>query len=137
MRLVVITIALALAFMVAPVSAGAADFDGSQPLLCAIIKIVECSPQGDCQQVSPAEAGIPRFIEIDFKKMEISEVGEFQDERRTPFKTLEKGENTLTLQGGQNNRAWSTVISRDTGEAVITVSDVYSGFVIFGACTPR
>jgi len=117
--------------------AAAADFDGSKPLLLAIISIVECAPETGCQQVSPVEAGIPRFMEIDFQKMEISEVGEFADERRTPIKTLDKGENILTLQGGENSRAWSAIIKHDSGEAVITVADPHSGFVLFGACTPR
>ena len=137
MRSVWISFALALAVMVAPMPAAAANFDGSKPLLLAVISIFECAPESGCQQVSPAEAGIPRFMEIDFQKMEINEVGEFEDERRTPIKTLNKGDGTLSLQGGENNRSWSAVIKQDSGEAVITVSDVHSGFVLFGACTPR
>ena len=49
-------------------NATAADFDGSRPLLVAIIDVIECQPGGDCEKVSPQEARLPRFLEIEFDK---------------------------------------------------------------------
>jgi hypothetical protein len=115
----------------------AADFDGSRPLLMAVIDIIECHPGGACENVTPQEARLPRFLEIDFDKKEISEVGDAQDERRTAIQNMTQGEGVLILQGAQNGRGWSLTITEASGDAVATVADPVSGFVIFGACTPR
>ena len=115
----------------------AADFDGSRPLLMAVIDIIECHPGGACEKVTPQEARLPRFLEIDFDKKEISEVGDAQDERRTAIQNITQGEGVLMLQGAQNGRGWSLTITEASGDAVATVADPVSGFVIFGACTPR
>ena len=115
----------------------AADFDGSRPLLMAVIDIIECHPGGACENVTPQEARLPRFLEIDFDKKEISEVGDAQDERRTAIQNITQGEGVLILQGAQNGRGWSLTITEASGDAVATVADPVSGFVIFGACTPH
>ena len=81
--------------------------------------------------------GLPRFMEIDFDKKEISEVGDAQDERRTAIQNVTQGEGVLILQGAQNGRGWSLTITEANGDAVATIADPVSGFVLFGACTPR
>jgi len=128
---------LALVTIMMPAAAIAADFDGSRPLLIAIIDVIECHPGGDCEKVSPRDARLPRFFEIDFKKKEISEIGDAQDERRTAIQSMTQEEGLLILQGAQNGRGWSVTITEANGDAVIAVSDPMSGFVLFGACTPR
>ena len=128
---------LALVTIMMPAAAIAADFDGSRPLLIAIIDVIECHPGGDCEKVSPRDARLPRFFEIDFKKKEISEIGDAQDERRTAIQSMTQEEGLLILQGAQNGRGWSVTITEANGEAVIAISDSLSGFVLFGACTPR
>ena len=50
---------------------------------------------------------------------------------------MTQSEGMLILQGAQNGRGWTINITEASGEAVITVSDPLSGFVLFGACTPR
>jgi hypothetical protein len=128
---------LALVTMMAPAAAIAADFDGSRPLLVAIIDVIECHPGGDCEKVSPQEARLPRFLEIEFDKQEISEIGDAKEERRTEIQSMTQHEGLLILQGAQNGRGWTVNITEANGDAVITVSDPLSGFVVFGACTPR
>lgn len=128
---------LAFVAISAPLVSVAADFDGNRPLLMAVIDVIECRPGGNCEKVSPQDAAIPRFLEIDFKKKEISEIGDAKKERRTEIKKITKSEGMLILQGAQNGRGWSATITEASGEAVITVSDPLSGFVLFGACTPR
>jgi len=128
---------LALITMMAPATATAADFDGSRPLLVAIIDIIECQPGGACEEVSPREAHLPRFLEIEFDKKEISEIGDAEEERTTKIQSITQGDGVLILQGAQNGRGWTINITVASGDAVITVSDPLSGFVLFGACTPR
>ena len=128
---------LAFATLSLPLAAPAADFDGSRPLLMALIDVIECHPGGECEQVTPQQAGLPRFLEIDIAKKEISEIGEAQEERRTMIQNVTRENGILILQGAQNGRGWSLTITEATGEGVATVSDPVSGFILFGACTPR
>ena len=136
-RMFPVIVLVVFAAVMAPAAAPASDFDGSRPLLMAVIDVIECRPGGDCEKVSPQDAGIPRFFEIDFKKKEISEIGDAKEERRTEIQNMTTSEGLLILQGAQNGRGWSVTITEASGEAVITVSDPLSGFVLFGACTPR
>jgi hypothetical protein len=41
----------------------------------------------------------------------------------------------MVLQGSENGRGWTMVISEETGKVSATVSDDQVGFVIFGAST--
>lgn len=46
----------------------------------------------------------------------------------------EQMEGNLILQGVQNGKGWSMVITEATGKTTIAVSDNQVGFVVFGAC---
>ena len=56
-------------FFMITVPALAGNFDGSKPMLCALINIVECGSGGNCQQLTAQDAGIPRFLKVNFKEM--------------------------------------------------------------------
>jgi hypothetical protein len=127
----------AFALLMSASAVQATDFDGSRALLMAVINIIECHSGGVCEEVTPQEARLPRFIEIDFDKKELSEIGDDQDERQTTIQHITKGEGVLILQGTQNGRGWSLTITEASGDAVATIADPLSGFVLFGACTPR
>ena len=43
----------------------------------------------------------------------------------------------LILQGTQNGKGWSMVITEATGNMTVTASNDKVGFVVFGACTPQ
>jgi hypothetical protein len=119
-----------------PLQLGAVDFDGSGPLLCAVIDVVECGVENGCQEGTAESIDIPQFIKIDFEKNMASgsvaggEVREVQIERK------EHDSGMLVMQGGQEGRGWSMVIGEETGKMSLTVSGDRFGFVIFGACTP-
>ena len=136
-RDMIVICVVALAALVLPSAAVAENFDGSKPLIVAIFDVIECQPGGACEKISPQDARIPRFFEIDFDKNEISEIGDDKEERRTEIQSVTKLDGMLILQGAQNGRGWSVNITEASGDAVITVSDPLAGFVLFGACTPR
>ena len=54
-------IAFVLISAAAPLAVQAADFDGSKPLLCAVISITECTPNDGCQKTMVA---IPSAIKV-------------------------------------------------------------------------
>jgi hypothetical protein len=125
---------LCLLFIPLPVAAG--DFDGSKPLLCAVIQTFECKSAGECLQGTAEDIDIPQFLKINFKKKIIRGAGESGEVRTTKIKNLKSIDGRLILQGVQNGRAWSMVITA-TGKFTLTASDDQAGFVVFGACTPH
>ena len=129
-------ISLALCICVAPyqLAAAKAMYDGSVPLLCAPIEIIECGVEGDCLSSTAEIANIPQFIKINFEKKVLSAADEIG--REAPIKNLEHNEGTMIMHGGQSGRGWTMVISEETGKMSATVSEAQVGFIIFGACTP-
>ncbi len=127
---------LAMASLSFAQAAVAADFDGSKTLLCAPGEAVDCLPRGDCQQRSPDELGIPRFIAVDFRAKRLS--GETVDgEKHTAIQNVRSVDGKQILQGAEGGRGWSIVIDEQTGDMSAAVAEQSAGFLLFGACTPR
>jgi hypothetical protein len=116
--------------------ASAGDFDGSKTLLCAPGEAVDCLPRGSCEQRSPDELGIPRFITVDFKKKRLSGNSVDGDEH-TAIQNISSADGKQILQGAENGRGWSLVIDEETGDMSAAIADQQAGFVLFGACTPK
>ncbi len=128
-------ISLALGLCLAPSSLLAAPYDGSVPLLCAAMTVLECENTGACQRRTAASVGLPSFITIDFEKKLLH--GTDQQGRTSALKHLEHLNARLILHGGEEGRGWTVVIAEDTGTMSATVAEDQVGFVVFGACTPR
>ena len=124
-----------LGLILTPLSSSAGPFDGSVPLLCAVIQIVECGVGGECYPVQPEIANIPRFLKINFKNKTISATEESGRKETSRIKNIERAKGNLILQGSENGRGWTIVISEETGKMSATVSDDRAGFVVFGAST--
>lgn len=117
-----------------PLAAQAADFDGSQKLVCVPTDMLSCHGAGECERTTAAELDIPQFINVNVKKEQIS--GKLHDgsERKTPIERVEKGDNSTALQGGEYDRAWSLVIQHDTGRMSGAIAGDNGAVVILGAC---
>jgi hypothetical protein len=120
----------------------AGDFDGSNPLICAVMDVVECQPGGKCQQVTAEEVGIPHFFKINFKEKKISATQSGGNTRSTDIENLERIDGKLIIQGAEDGiegvrdgLGWSLAIAEETGKTVLTASGDEVGFVVFGACT--
>jgi len=120
----------------------AGDFDGSNPLICAVMDVVECQPGGKCQQVTAEDVGIPHFFKINFKEKKISATQSGESTRSTEIEHLEHVDGKLIIQGAEDGiegvrdgLGWSLAIAEDTGKTVLTASGDEVGFVLFGACT--
>ena len=92
---------------------GAASYDGSVPLLCAAIQIMECDAAGECHRRTAENVNLPRFIKLDFAKKTMSGAG--ADQRTAPIARFERANGRIIMHGGQEGRAWSLVIDGDTG----------------------
>jgi len=139
--------ALVLSALVAAGPATAEGIDGSEPLLCSTIDLIECQPGGACQRLSHDEMGAAPFVAIDFEKKEITRRPRAANPRVSHFDTLLRVEGKLVLQGfeksveedGQKIRdafGWTASIMEDSGQLVLSASGNEVGFVFFGACTP-
>jgi len=115
--------------------AGAAPFDGSVPLICAITDVLECDAGSDCFRRTVGEVNLPRFLKVDAKAGTISVWGAGAEMRRAPIHKVDTTTTALVLYGGQDGRGWSAVIGRETGQLSAGVVADRGGFVVSGACT--
>lgn len=119
-----------------PLLASAGSFDGSAPLLCALVETFECGDVENCQQGTAQDVNIPQFLRIDFKKKMISGNRVGVEKRTTKIDNMAKHDGRLILQGAQEGMGWSIMIKESTGKMTLTASGDEVGFVVFGACTP-
>jgi hypothetical protein len=127
---------LALCLSLAPYAVLAAKYDGSVPLLCAAIEVLECAAGAECHRGDAESVNLPPFVKIDVPQKVLSTTEAAAEQRKTPIRHVEQLDGQLTLQGGEGGRAWSLIIAQDTGKLTATITDDQVGFVIFGACTP-
>ncbi len=137
------TIALALCVSVLAVPVGAADFDGSEPLLCASVDVMECDAGGECFRATADSISAPQFLRLDFKEKKLSGIQHGKNRPASQIERMESVDGKLILQGAEDavegirdGVGWSLAISEETGRMVLTASGDDVGFVIFGACTP-
>jgi hypothetical protein len=125
----------ALLLVVAIGSHANAAYDGSSPLLCVPIEIMECGAGEGCIDTSAESVSIPQFIRIDFEKKTASGTLENGAVREVGIEHMERENGMLVLQGGQQGRGWSVTVGEETGKMTLTASGDRFGFIIFGACT--
>jgi hypothetical protein len=129
-------IGLVLGLGLVPSALAAPPFDGSVPLICAMIEVTDCAPGADCQRGAPESVNLPPFVKLNFAEKTLSTTEAAPKQEVTPIKHLESFDSRLILQGVEGGRAWSLIIAKDSGKMTATVSGDRAGFVIFGACTP-
>ena len=136
MKKLIILIAVGLATLgTSFVQAG--DFDGSKPLICAILNAVAC-PRNEAIEKGDAESvNLPQFFHIDCAKKLITGKGPDGDERTTNIEKMTHEDGKLILQGVQKGKAWSAVIDEETGKTVLVGADNGIGIVVFGACAVK
>ncbi|MEW6440096.1 MAG: hypothetical protein AB1640_04095 [bacterium] len=113
----------------------AAEFDGSKPLVCAMINAFECGPDTGCEGGTPESNGLSRFLRIDFGSKEVYTTKEDQA-RASKIEKVDRADGVILLNGVQSGRKWSMALTEATGYMVLTVAGDQEAFVIFGACTP-
>jgi hypothetical protein len=124
------------ALMITSASLFAADFDGSKPILCASLDILECVDGRDCEMVAADDVDAPQFISIDLKhdKIQMDRSGQ---PRHPQLRNRENLNNRLVLQGvgAETGLGWTFSVDQDTGKFVLSASGDEVAFIIFGACT--
>ena len=127
---------LTLCLSLTPFAVLSANYDGSVPLLCAPIEVLECEAGAECHRGNAESVNLPPFVKIDVPQKVLSTTEAAAEQRTTPIRHVEHLDGHLSLQGGEGGRAWSLIIAGGTGKLTATITDDQVGFVIFGACTP-
>ncbi len=138
------TIALVLCVFILPFTGATAEFDGSKPLLCASVDVMECDAGAECFRATADSIGAPQFYRINFKEKKIIGISQSKNGPPSQIERMESVDGKLILQGAEeavegikDGVGWSLAISKETGRMVLTASGDDVGFVIFGACTPK
>ncbi len=123
------------------VTAVAADFDGSSPLICSFGHVVECVNGSECLAVTNDAVDAPDFVKLDFRKKQIVSTTAGEDSPASDIKVTDLITH-LIIQGTQGSGqgdalGFSLSIDKATGQMAAAGAGENAGFVIFGACTPN
>ena len=124
------------------VTAIAADFDGSETLLCSFAQITECDLGSECSAVTNESIDAPDFVKFDFKRKKFTAISAGVETAPDDIDNVVDLASYIVVQGAQGGAegaadtlAWSATINHATGLMVVTASGENAGFVVFGACT--
>ncbi len=112
------------------------DLKGASRLLCTAVQATACQEDGDCAVDLPWNLNVPQFIEVDLAGKSLSTTKASAENRATPIAHLTREAGLIVLQGFEKGRAFSWVISEDTGRAAVAVATDGKAVAVFGACTP-
>lgn len=109
---------------------------GADAILCSAVEATVCTADGECSSGPPWDWDIPQFLEIDLKKKVIRTTQASGENRSTPIKNHERSDGKIFLQGVEQGRAFSFVISEQTGIASAAIAADGRTVTVFAACTP-
>ena len=128
--------ALVLAMSLAGGIANADDLSGATRLVCAAVQATVCYEDGDCEIDLPWNFDIPEFIEIDLEAKRLSTTEASGSNRATDVDHLNHASGLIILQGFENERAFSFVITERTGHLSVAIATEGKAVAVFGTCTP-
>ena len=128
-------LAMSIGLIAVPNLLVAGPFDGSTPLLCAVIDAIECGADGNCVMGSAESENLPQFVEISFKDKVVKATKGSDIKRVSKIKQVDHNAGSLIMQGSEDGRGWNIVINEKTGKLSATVAGDRVGFIVFGACT--
>ena len=126
-----------LIIFVFPFFAAAQDFDGSKPLICSVVEVVECAPGTPCVKGLPDDFEFPQFIKVKFEDNLLTGKADNRKTETSPIEKVQTMEGNLILQGAQSGRSWSMVISQTSGKMTGSIAADGFSFTVFGACIPQ
>lgn len=117
--------------------AGASDFDGNQPLLCAPTDVTSCHGAGDCGRMTTKEANLPGFLYLNFEQGKAT--GRLADGelRESKFSEPKAVDGAIVIQGiARDGTRGFTLRIDDEGDMVLAVAGDDGGLMIQGSCMP-
>ena len=112
------------------------DLAGADRFVCAPAQVNICYEDGSCISAMPWDVNVPQFLEIDLKQKSIATTEASGEDRVTPIQSISEDDDAVFLQGVENGRAFSFVISKSSGFMSVAVAREFLTVTGFGACTP-
>jgi hypothetical protein len=112
------------------------SIQGADRLLCVPGTVSHCVEGNGCSSELPESENIPDFIEVDFKKKTLSATKASGEDRKTPILSQARSGGYVFLQGVENGRTFSMVMSEITGDLTFVVATDGETASMFGECTP-
>jgi hypothetical protein len=141
MRSIQTLLAAVFGLMLAAGTLTAGDFDGSRPLSGVTGKIIEINRYRIDNDVDPDTLGLPKKFRIDFAAQTLRPSKDSVIRKTITFKQVTHVENMIVLQGVdagadgvEDGLAWSLVISKADGKAVLSAAGDGVSYVVFGQC---
>ena len=119
----------------------AADFDGSEPLMCSFGQVLECDAGSSCRAVTNESVDAPDFVKLDFRRNQLVSLTAGEESSADDMSVVDTT-TYLVVQGvqgvgeGVSTLGWSLSIDQANGQMVAAGAGENAGFVIFGACIP-
>lgn len=115
-------------------SVGAAELDGSVPIVCVALQGRDCLPtQENCK---PLERKSDRELKLRIDVANKTIKSPFRTSL-LPIQSVSNNTASLVLQGASLEFVWNATINRATERLTITVADREGAYVIFGQCKPE
>ncbi len=109
---------------------------GADRMLCVPGPVFHCVNDGGCNSELPEDENIPQFIEVDLKRKTLAVTRASGEDRSTPIQSQARTAGYIYLQGVENGRTFSMVISENTGDLTFVVATDGETASMFGECTP-
>jgi hypothetical protein len=129
------TAALVLAFVFASPVAGDMLNDTDR-MLCVPGSVSHCVIDAGCTSELPEDENIPQFIGVDLRRKTLTTTQASGENRSTPIQSQKRQDGYIYLQGVENGRTYSMVISESTGNQTFVVAADGETASMFGDCTP-
>lgn len=117
-------------------SVWADDLTGSSRFLCAAVQANACVEEGECGTDVPWNLNIPLFIVVDLEARRLSTTAASGENRTSPIQNMTRSDGIIVLHGFERGRAFSWVISEDTGRTTVALAGDGVSVTVFGSCTP-
>ncbi len=126
---------IAALLLAASPAALAGDLTGTSRFLCSVVNVGRCDVDG-CWEDTPDGALIPQFVIIDLGAKLLSTTAASGQNRSTPIESVRRDGGLIVLQGLENGRAFSFVISEKSGSASVAIAREELVLAVSAACTP-
>ncbi len=105
-------------------------------MLCVPGTVSHCVNGEACNSELPETENIPEFIEIDLKRKTLASTRASGENRSTQVQNISREAGYIYLNGVENGRGFSMVISESTGDLTFVVATDGVTAAMFGNCTP-
>jgi len=128
--------AAAVSLLLSPATLAEENLSDADKLLCAPIKGSECRRDG-CSTSPAWDMNIPQFVEIDLDHKLIKTTNASDENLETKIDSIKRDDDLIVLQGYEDGRAFSMVITESSGFATMGVTVDDGGVVVFASCTRK